>query len=613
MAFLAAEKNGKVMKKQYLLLIFSCIIGLLNAQELKFVASVNKAKAVVDEQIKLTYSLNAMGNAFNQPDLSAFNLLMGPQQMYGVQQNQNGRSTQTMSFTYIISGKKPGKYQIQPASVRIGNGLIKSNAVEIEIVKSQNTSNQSQASKGNSAAGGNDKTSGNDLFIKVTASKTNTIVGDQILVSYKLYSRYSQLNYELSKAPTFNGFYSEDIVLGKNTNGQKETYNGQDYLTAEIKKVLLFPQKSGKLEIPPIELACVVRQRVQSQNIFDQMFGGGYRDVEVDLKSPTVTINVNSPDAIGKPADFNGAVGKLDYSLSLDRNSVKSGEAVNLKLVISGRGNLKLIEPPILGLASELEVYDPQIVDDISVSSGGMTGSRTFEYLIIPRAGGDFMIGPLSYSWYDPAKANWQSKTLQALKLTVAKSSGDQIAVGRGRNATAPKQLAEDIQYIKVGETDFSHGNGSLFFLSIPFYLLSSLSPVALIVFLLLRRRAQKRRENIGEFRVKEAGSAAGKRLKIAKTLLLKGDKNAFYEEIYRALYGYLSDKLRLPVAELNRQKIKELLVLSKVPDDITDRLLNTLDSCEFARFAPGAESGMNDIFEDASRIIRETENLLKS
>ena len=386
MAFLPAEKNGKVMKKQYLLLIFSCILGVLNAQELKFVASVNKAKAVVDEQIKLTYSLNAMGNAFNQPDLSAFNLLMGPQQMYGVQQNQNGRSTQTMSFTYIISGKKPGKYLIQPASVRIGNGLVKSNTVEIEIVKNQNTNNQSQASKGNSAAGANDKTTGNDLFIKVTASKTNSIVGDQILVSYKLYSRYSQLNYELSKAPTFNGFYSEDIILGKNTNGQKETYNGQDYLTAEIKKVLLFPQKSGKLEIPPIELACVVRQRVQAQSIFDQMFGGGYRDVEVDLKSPTVTINVDSPDAIGKPADFNGAVGKLDYSLSLDRNSVKSGEAVNLKLVISGRGNLKLIEPPTLGLAPELEVYDPQIVDNISVSSGGMTGSRTFDYLIIPRA-----------------------------------------------------------------------------------------------------------------------------------------------------------------------------------------------------------------------------------
>lgn len=610
MAFQPVEKNGKAMKKHYLILIFSFFLGYVQAQELKFTAVANKNKAAVDEQIRLTYSLNAMGNAFNQPDLSAFNVLMGPQQMYG-SQNVNGKVSQTLTFTYIISGKKPGKYVIQPASVKIGNGLIKSNELQIEIVKGQA---QSQSSQPNNQSNSSSKsTSGSDLFIKATVSKTNTIVGDQILVSYKLYSKYSQLNYELSKAPTFNGFYSEDIALGKATNGQKETYNGQDYLTAEIKKVLLFPQKSGKLEIPPIELSCVVRQRVQSQNIFDQMFGGGYRDVEVNLKSPSVTIDVKSPDAAGKPADFNGAVGKLDYSLSLDRSDVKSGEAVNLKLEVSGKGNLKLIEPPVLGLAPELEVYDPQIKDNISVSSSGMTGSRTFEYLIIPRAGGEYMIGPLTFSWYDPDKNNWQSKTLAALKLNVAKGSGDQIPVGRGRNSTSPKQISEDIRYIKVGETEFSSGANNLFFLSTPFYLLSSLSPLALIGFLIVRKRAQKRRENIGEYKVKEAGNTAGKRLKIAKELLTKGEKDAFYEEVYRALYGYLSDKLRLPIAELNRQKVRDLLASRKVPDETINRLNLTLDSCEFARFAPGASAAMNDIYAAAESVIRETENLLKS
>ena len=611
MAFLPVEKNGKAMKKHFLTLIFSLFLGYFQAQELKFTAVVNKNKAAVDEQIRLTYSLNAMGNAFNQPDLSAFNILMGPQQMYG-SQNVNGKVSQTLTFTYIISGKKPGKYVIQPASVKIGNGLMKSNEVQIEIVKGQAQSQASQQNnQGNSSS--SKSTSGTDLFIKATVSKTNTIVGDQILVSYKLYSKYSQLNYELSKAPTFNGFYSEDIALGKATNGQRETYNGQDYLTAEIKKVLLFPQKSGKLEIPPIELSCVVRQRVQSQNIFDQMFGGGYRDVEVNLKSPSVSINVKSPDAAGKPADFNGAVGKLDYSLSLDRNDVKSGEAVNLKLEVSGKGNLKLIEPPVLGLAPELEVYDPQIKDNISVSSSGMTGSRTFEYLIIPRAGGEFMIGPLTFSWYDPDKNNWQSKTIAAIKLNVAKGSGDQIPVGRGRNSSSPKQISEDIRYIKVGDTDFNQGTDSLFFLSTPFYLLSSLSPLVLIGFLFVRKRAQKRQENIGEYKVKEAGNTAGKRLKIAKELLAKGDKDAFYEEIYRALNGYLSDKLRLPIAELNRQKISDLLASRKVPDETINRLTLTLESCEFARFAPGASAAMNEIYSNAEKVIRETENLLKS
>jgi hypothetical protein len=616
MAFQPVEKNGKAMKKQYLVLIFSFFLSLIHAQELKFTAVSNKAKAAVDEQIRLTYSLNAMGNAFNQPDLSAFNILMGPQQMYG-SQDYGGKVTQTLSFTYIVSGKKPGKYVIQPASMRIGNGLIKSNAIEIEIVQGQKqqpqqskTAQPNQAKNGSQAQPNN---AGNDLFIKATVSKTNTIVGDQILVSYKLYSKYSQLNYELSKAPTFNGFYAEDIALGKATNGQKESYNGQDYLTAEIKKVLLFPQKSGKLEIPPIELSCVVRQRVQSQNIFDQLLGGGYRDVEMNVKSPAVTVNVLSPDAAGKPADFTGAVGKLDYELSLDKNSVKSGEAVNLKLQVSGKGNLKLIEPPVLGLAAELEVYDPQIKDNISVSSAGMTGSRTFEYLIIPRAGGEFLLGPLTFSWFDPNKNNWQSKTIAALKLNVSKGSGDQIGVGRGRNSTAPKQLSEDIRYIKVGETEFSKGEGGLFFLSTPFYLLSALAPLSFVGFLLVRYRSKKRRENIGEYRVKEAGNAAGKRLKIAKDLLSKGEKDAFYEEVYRALYGYLSDKLRLPIADLNRQKISELLGSSKVPDETIIRLLNTLDSCEFARFAPGASAAMSEIYADAEKVIRETENLLKS
>jgi hypothetical protein len=333
----------------------------------------------------------------------------------------------------------------------------------------------------------------------------------------------------------------------------------------------------------------------------------------MNVKSPAVTVNVLSPDAAGKPADFTGAVGKLDYELSLDKNSVKSGEAVNLKLQVSGKGNLKLIEPPVLGLAAELEVYDPQIKDNISVSSAGMTGSRTFEYLIIPRAGGEFLLGPLTFSWFDPNKNNWQSKTIAALKLNVSKGSGDQIGVGRGRNSTAPKQLSEDIRYIKVGETEFSKGEGGLFFLSTPFYLLSALAPLSFVGFLLVRYRSKKRRENIGEYRVKEAGNTAGKRLKIAKDLLSKGEKDAFYEEVYRALYGYLSDKLRLPIADLNRQKISELLGSSKVPDETIIRLLNTLDSCEFARFAPGASAAMSEIYADAEKVIRETENLLKS
>jgi len=581
------------------------------SQELKFSASVSRNQAAVGEQIKLTYSLNAMGNAFAAPDLSAFDLLMGPQQMFGTQ-NVNGKFSQTLSYTYYIAGKKTGKFTIGPASIRVGNGVMKSNSVEIEIIKgSASASSGSQAKQqNNSSQPGN----GNDLYVKAIVSKSSGVVGDQFLVTYKLYSRYSQLNYELSKAPTFNGFYTEDIALANKPNGEQENINGQNYLTAEIKKVLVFPQKSGKLEIPSIELNCVVRQRVQAQSIWEQMMGGGYRDAEVKIKSAAVQLDVKPHDAVGKPVDFNGAVGKLSAEITLDRAAVKAGEAVNMRISVSGRGNLKLIDPPALNLPAELEVYDPQVKDNISVSSAGMNGTRTFEYLIIPRAGGDYNLGPLSFSWFDPEARQYKSETLQSIALKVEKGSGDPIVVNRNRaSGGKTKTISEDIRFIHTAETELATEKPSLFFLSLPFFSLTALSPIAFVAFLLIRRRDLNRRQNVGLYRMKEAGSMASKRLKKASELLSTRNKDAFYEEIYRALFGYFSDKLKLPMAELNRTNIEVMLSQKNASEALIQKVLSTLDACEFARFAPGASESMNEVYEQAAAIIRELEQTIKS
>ena len=583
------------------------------SQELKFSASVSRNQAAVGEQIKLTYSLNAMGNAFAAPDLSAFDLLMGPQQMFGTQ-NVNGKFSQTLSYTYYIAGKKTGKFTIGPASIRVGNGVMKSNSVEIEIVKGTSPaasgSQQQKQQQNNSSQPGN----GNDLYVKAIVSKSSGVVGDQFLVTYKLYSRYSQLNYELSKAPTFNGFYTEDIALANKPNGEQENINGQNYLTAEIKKVLVFPQKSGKLEIPSIELNCVVRQRVQAQSIWEQMMGGGYRDAEVKIKSAAVQLDVKPHDAVGKPVDFNGAVGKLSAEITLDRAAVKAGEAVNMRISVSGRGNLKLIDPPALNLPAELEVYDPQVKDNISVSSAGMNGSRTFEYLIIPRAGGDYNLGPLSFSWFDPEARQYKSETLQSLALKVEKGSGDPIVVNRNRAAGGKtKTINEDIRFIHTGATQLRTEEPSVFFLSMPFFSITALSPIAFVAFLLIRRRDLNRRQNVGLYRMKEAGSMASKRLKKAAELLSTRNKDAFYEEIYRALFGYFSDKLKLPMAELNRTNIEAMLSQKNASEALIQKVLSTLDACEFARFAPGASESMNEVYEQAAAIIRELEQTIKS
>jgi len=584
------------------------------SQELKFSATLSRNQAAVGEQIKLTYSLNAMGNAFTAPDLSAFDLLMGPQQMFGTQ-NVNGKFSQTLSYTYYIAGKKTGKFTIGPASIRVGNGVMKSNSVDIEITKGGSTSasgaqQQQKQQQSSASQPGN----GNDLYVKAIVSKVSGVVGDQFLVTYKLYSRYAQLNYELSKAPTFNGFYTEDIALANKPNGEQENINGQNYLTAEIKKVLVFPQKSGKLEIPSIELNCVVRQRVQAQSIWDQMMGGGYRDAEVKVKSAAVQLEVKPHDAAGKPVDFNGAVGKLSAEITLDRAAVKAGEAVNLRITVSGRGNLKLIDPPMLNLPAELEVYDPQVKDNISVSSAGMNGSRTFEYLIIPRAGGDYNLGPMSFSWFDPEARQYKSETLQILSLKVEKGSGDAIVVNRNRaSGGKTKTISEDIRFIHTAETELKPEEPALFFLSLPFFSLTAVSPIAFIAFIMIRRRDLNRRQNRGLYRMKEAGSMASKRLKKASELLTARNKDAFYEEVYRALFGYFSDKLKLPMAELNRTTIEAMLGQKNASETLIQKVLTTLDACEFARFAPGASESMNEVYEQAATIIRELEQTIKS
>lgn len=608
----AVKTGNETHMKQLIsiILVFwmSVISGI--AQEIRFDASLSKSKAAESEQIKITYSINANASGFTAPNLSEFNVLMGPQQMMSTQ-IINGRMTQSLSFSFVITGKKPGKYTIPPARIRVGNGELKSNSLEVEITKGAATSPGRGNTPGNTGNGGA-APNGDELFVKAIVSKTNTWVGDQILVTYKLFSRYPQLNYELLKMPTFNGFYSEDIQIPKSANGIRETYDGKEYLTAEIKKVLLFPQKSGRLEIPSMELSCLVRQRVSSGNIWDQFFGGGYRDVELKIKSQAVTVDVKNPEATGKPANFNGAVGNLDFSVKIDREQLKSGDAATLTISVGGKGNLKLIEPPVLELPAELEVYDPQIKDEISVSSAGMTGNRNFDYLIIPRAGGDYSLGPFSFSWFNPDKKNYESITLPAIALKVAKSSGDPVASSR-KSGTTPKTLSDDIRFIRVGVPTFSVQEFDLFFLSPIFYLLL-IAPLLLFAgFLIWRRRIHQRSANAQYYRVKEAGSQAVKRLKHAHELMTAGNKDPFYEEVYRAMYGYLSDKLRIPVADLNRQKIREILFVKQVSDEQSERLMALLDRCEFARFAPGAAEDMQAIYQEAVSIIQNTENQLKA
>jgi hypothetical protein len=578
----------------------------IEAQELKFTATSSLSKAAVGEQIKIIYSLNTMGSGFKVPDLSNFEVLMGPQQMFS-SQNNNGKVSQSLSYTFVISGIKPGRFTIPPASIKVGNGKMESNALQIEIIKSAASNNSDKVND-------NVASNNNDLFARAIVSKVNTTVGDQIVVTYKIYTKHAQLSYELSKAPSFNGFYTEEIALAAKPTGVQETINGQSYLSAEIKKLLAFPQKSGKLEIPPLELNCVVKQRVQPRNMWEQVLGGGYKDVEVKIKSAPLIIDVKELDPTNKPADYDGAVGKFEINASLEPQQLNAGDAASLKITISGKGNLKLIDPLKLQLPEELELYDPQIKDNISVSSGGMTGSRTFEYLIIPRAGGNYKIGPLNFSWYDAEKRAFQSKSIPEFDLNVEKGDGTaSINKNKAGKGALPKKINNDIRFIKKGSGTLQYEAPQLFFLSVPFYLSSGIAPLLLVAFLLIRKRRLHRERNKEVIKVQEAGTSAIKRLKKASEFLLTNQKDNFYEEVYRALNTYFSDKLKLPASSLNRQILQEILNSRNVPATTVQNVLATLDACEFARFAPGAAANMKEVYEQAATCIHEIEEAIKS
>ncbi|MCB0820494.1 MAG: protein BatD [Bacteroidetes bacterium] len=603
------------MKK--LIVLALCVFALipaLHAQEITFKAAA-PSRVAVGERFKLSFTINSNASGFTPPDLSEFNVFSGPNQSSSVQMI-NGSFSQTMTFYFVLSCSKKGTFKIGPAYTKVGNGKIGSEEISIEVTDASNAqqsvANPRQGNQGQVQNQTQTATS-DKIFVKAIVNKSKVSLGEAISVTYKIYSKYGQINFSDLKFPTFNGFYAEEVQMNKNDKLEVEQYNGSNWYTAELKRSVLFPQKSGKLEIPALEATCLVRERVAAQNFFDQFFGGGFKDVEVKVKSQPHSILVEPHPTTGKPADFSGAVGKFEIESSVDKNDVKSGDAINFKLKVTGTGNLKLLEAPELAFPPEFEAYDPQIKDAIRVTEGGMSGSREFDYLLIPRAGGKYLIGPFTWSYFSTATEKYESVTLPAIEVNVAKGSGDQVISGRSGQGSAVKTISSDVRYLKPDAGDVRMKEDKPFFLSPAFYSLTALPPVALLALLIVRNRQNKIRENRGLYKSREAGSVARKRLKQAGELLRNNEKNAFYDEVFRALYGFLSDRLQIPTASLNKEVIAEKLKSRKVSGPEISELEEILQACEFARFAPGAEANMQEIFAKSEKLITKIDKTLKS
>jgi hypothetical protein len=594
----------KLRLTYFLVLLATLFSAGADAQELTASAP---SQVQVWQRFRVTWELNAGGSNFSAPQISDFRVLGGPNQSTSMQYI-NGSMTQSISFSYILEAKKEGEFTIAPATIQANGNTIASNEVKIRVVKGQpSTNSQAGGQKSNQNASGNP----NDLFARIEVSKRNAFLGEQITANLKIYTRVSIVNFDDWKMPSFEGFWQKEINANQQIQLQNEVIDGVMYQTGLIKQVLLYPQKSGELTIDPMELSVVVRERAagRGRSVFDQFFGG-YQDSKRPVTSNSVTINVK-PYPGGKPNDFSGLTGKLRLKATLDKAQTKSNEAVNLKVTVSGDGNLYQLQPLDIEFPPDIEVYDPKTSDNIKANASGISGSRTFEYVLIPRYAGEFKIGPFSVSYFDPASKSFKTERQDPFDLIVEKGEGEEAAASSGYNITNKEDIrliGSDIRFIKQGQYPILNGT-NFFYRSIPFY--ASIA-VPLLLFLLLIGYAEYQKSqgnDLVKLKSKRATGLAKKRLTKAKKLWDDNHTASFYEEVFKALSDYAADKFSIPVAQLSKDRIKETFASKQVPEGVTNEFIGVLDKTEFARFAPGADKEMGSVYDEALNAIVKVEN----
>ncbi len=569
------------------------------------------------DQFRLGFTLNEKGSDLQLPDLSNFDVLMGPSTSQSSSiQIINGKTTQSTSFSYIfvLRAKKEGKFTIRPASIKVDGKIYESNSLEIQVAKGQpqqSSGQQNQAAEEEATPTGN--ISKDNLFVKLNLDRTNVSKGEQIMATVKLYlSQNVPLSgFDEVKLPSYEGFWTKEIDVPQQVNFTREVYNGKIYQVGVLKKTILFPQQTGAIRIDPFEITCLVRQRVSQQRGFFDDFFDNYRVVKAKVVSDPTTVNVK--DLPNQPANFSGAVGSFSFSGELDKSSIKSNEAVTLKLTVKGSGNLTLINPPKIELPEDFETYEPKTSNQITANDNGLSGSVTFEYLFIPRFAGNFTISPVQFVFFNPATRQYETRSTEAFKISVEKGTDDPNAsVVSSYSKQDVKMIGKDIRFIKQNKSKLKP-KGSSFYGTTEFYAIYLLSMIAFAVVFVLNRKKIKESANIALVRNKRANKVALKRLKEAAGFLKNNHAEKFYESVIKALWGYLSDKLSIPVAELNREKASATLLNKGIGPDVVNELMKIIDDCEFARYAPAAFSGtMKEIYDGAAKVMGIFEKQIK-
>ena len=571
------------------------------------------APAVVstDEIFRVVFTATYEGGKvsdFTPPSFEGLEVLAGPIPSTSTSfQSINGQSSTTHahSYTYTVRAVQEGKVTLAPASVKIGKETYRTESRTIEAVKGE------VPDQGSAASGGQRQSAGEDLMLRMSVSKTRAVVGEPVIVTLKLYVQTSAISgFEDVRFPTFDGFWSQEIDAPQNIQFVRENYNGKIYNAALLRRYMLLPQQTGALTIDPSELVCLLQIRAEStgpRSIFDDFFSS-YQTIRKRVTSEPVTVNVSALPA-GAPASFTGGVGTFRMSAGFSSDSVSAHEATSLKVEISGTGNINLVEAPKVQLPADFEAYDVRKTDDITTGASGSTGTLTFEYPFIPRAPGVFEIEPVEFTYYDIEAGHYRTLSSGPLRLKVGEGTRtDAAVIPSGVSKRSVESLGEDIRFIST--TPHLKKAGRMMVSSPAMLIIPIVIVLAAAAVWVLLNRSIARRSDVAGTRNRKALKVARARLKNASAFLKQGLYSAFYEELHKALHGYISDKLMLPVADLTRERIGEELRSRGKDEAVIQALSDILDACEYARYAPASGSeAMEKHYEQAVKVISEIES----
>ena len=616
-----------------LFVILGCLMPMaLWAQDNPTLTVSAKKQVVVGERFQVVFEANTEGRNFHAPSFEGFNVVGGPFTSTSSSiQMVNGSISRTTrnSYTYALQAVQEGTFRIGSASLTVNGDKVSSEPFEVKVLPDDGSfapsgGSGTSSNQGQSQQNTNDpQVSGKDLFLRCIPSKKSVYVGEQVVLTYKLYTKVPVSSVSLSKVPSYAGFWTKDISDNNGTLKQSSEYiNGIEYTTAEIQKVIIVPQRSDKFTIDPMTMECIAQIRTQRNNsrsmdpfeafFNDPFFNRNITNVQKELSSQSFSIEAKPLPENSKPASFAGAVGNYKFTSSIDKTELSTNEAVTVTLTVSGSGNIELLQMPEPVFPPDFEVYDPKITTSTDVNSQGITGTKKAEYLAIPRRAGSFSIPPVEFSYFNPSSESYQTLYSEPYELSVVKgkeTEGDGTVYAP--NQEDIKYLGSDVRHIMNDDAKLKPQHTTFFASSTYFSILLGLLVVFVALLFILKKRADMAKDTATN-RNRKADKVARGRLKNAYQHLKAKDQDKFYVEMSQALWGYIADKLGIERSKLSMDTVSETMKDKNVPDELTQQFVDTLNSCEFARFAPGsAEEKMDDLYQRGIDVISKAEKVL--